>query len=275
MSVNFLKEWAGERTPDIGVVLGSGLSDVVPDLIDAQTIVYQDIPGFLNTQVRGHAGQLTLGTVKNTGTNPPRHVAFFRGRLHGYEGYEPHVLAHNIRTLGLWGAKGVVLLAASGCLEKEWDLGRFMLLTDHINIHGQSPLIGAHSLEFGERFIDMSCAYDASWRACFLEEAQALNEPLYQGVYVSVRGPQYETPAEIKAYHMLGAQAVGMSVVVETIAARQLGLKVAGLAALTNYATGVGPGERLSHSDVMAMGRQSAQKIRTLLARALPALPLS
>ncbi len=267
-SVQFLNEWnKGHPVPDIAIVLGSGLSQVAAQDAKLRSLHFSEIPGFKAPQVAGHQGQLKVGEVKCKnihGKMKSRHLAFLYGRNHAYEGHNAAEVVHNIRALIQWGVKGVVLTNAAGCLNSNWKLGQLMLLTDHINATGLSPLAGDFGRDFGKKFVDLSACYSLSWQVQFRATASVREEELYDGVYYGVLGPQYETPAEIRMMQTLGAQAVGMSTVLEAIAARQMGAKVAGLSCLTNYAAGLNSAH-LSHEEVMEMGRQFASTISDIL----------
>jgi purine-nucleoside phosphorylase len=267
-SVNFLRSWYGETPPEIAVVLGSGLSQAIPRIEDMKGVSYSKIPGFKQTHVEGHAGDLRIGKVEADGKS--RDIAFLRGRVHGYEGHTAAEVVHPLRSLIRWGVKGVLLTNAAGCLHKGFSLGKMMVITDHINGTGMSPLTGEFGAPFGARFVDMSCPYDKEWQQILVGCAQNLGQEIYQGVYYGVQGPQYETPAEIRMMRQLGASAVGMSTVLETIAARQMGAKVAGLSCLTNYGSGL-DGVPLDHADVMSMGARFAQQMADIVLRSLVA----
>ena len=243
-SVEFLKHWdKGEKVPDIAVVLGSGLSNVIPNYTHMKNVRYSDIPGFKPTFVPGHTGELRLGhiVVNSHGKQKQRRIAFLHGRNHAYEGNDPAEVVHNIRSLIQWGVKGIILTNAAGCLNKSWELGRMMLISDHINATGLSSILGDYGKGFGHRFVDMSDCYTHAWQIKFKAKATDMGEEFYSGVYYGVLGPQYETPAEINMMRTMGAQSVGMSTVLEAIAARQMGAKVAGISCLTNYAFRIKP----------------------------------
>lgn len=265
-SASFLKNWYGNKpTPEIAIVLGSGLSNAIPNLESMKSVSYNDIPCFKSTTVAGHAASLSVGKISD------RSVIFLRGRNHAYEGYNPAEVVHNLRSLILWGIKGVILTNASGCLNLDWQLGQMMLISDHINATGLSPLIGEFGAEFGPRFVDMTCSYDKKWQEQFRETAKQSNQTMYDGIYYGTLGCQYETPAEIRMMQIMGAQAVGMSTVLEAIAARQMGVKVAGLSCLTNYASGLTQ-DLLAHSDVMAMGARFAENMAHVILETIPKL---
>jgi purine-nucleoside phosphorylase len=214
--------------PRVGLTLGTGLSGLAAAIIPAARIPYQDIPGFPVSTVPSHAGELILGHL---GGQP---VAALAGRFHLYEGYTPQELTLPVRVLALAGVEAFVFCCAAGGLDTRMRAGRVMLITDHINLTGHNPLRGENLDEWGERFPDMSQAYDPHLRALALAAAKEKGVQLYQGVYVGLMGPSMETPAETRMLRTLGADAVGMSTVLEVIAARHHGLRVLGLAAISN-----------------------------------------
>lgn len=277
-SAAHLAAWSnGAPPPDLCIVLGSGLADAVPAIDAMAAIAYRDIPGFALTSVSGHKSELRLGDVVFTqqdGTRLSRRVAFLRGRAHAYEGYTAADVVHAVRSVVTWGARGVILTNAAGCLEGAWALGRLMLITDHINATGLNPISGEAGSGFSPRFLDMTQCYDAQWQDVFRARAAALNETLHEGVYYGVLGPTYETPAEIRMMKTLGASAVGMSTVLEAIAARQLGARVAGVSCLTNYGAGLLSKDVLDHSHVVQMGHQFARGMADLVLSTACLLPL-
>lgn len=269
-SAEFLKKWDG-TPPDLCVVLGSGLADAIPGLTGMKCLRFDEIPGFNHVSVHGHVGELRVGTVSGGGQFPDRKVGFLRGRTHAYEGFTAGDVAHNVRAMVAWGTKGIVLTNASGCLNTHWEVGRIMMITDHINQTSMSPQFGEFGNGFGPRFGDMSQIYNLDWQQSFRKCAQELNQTLYEGIYYGVAGPDYETPAEIRMMKGRGADAVGMSTVIEAIASHHLGARVAGLACLTNYGSGL-KGAVLEHNHVIQMGKQNSQNMATLLLKAIPTL---
>ncbi|MES2614256.1 MAG: purine-nucleoside phosphorylase [Bdellovibrionota bacterium] len=267
-SVEFLDKWNnGEKPPELALVLGSGLSNVIPDYSKMKCAHFAEIPGFKPVNVPGHAGEVRLGDISGElpdGTEKQRQVVILQGRNHAYEGNDPAEVVHNIRALIHWGVKGIILTNAAGCLNSNWKLGKMMLISDQINTTALSPIFGDYGVDFGPRFVDMSNCYNHSWQVQFKATATAMDEELYSGVYCGVLGPQYETPAEIKMIKSCGAQAVGMSTVLETIAARQMGAKVAGISCLTNYAAGLGH-KPLDHEDVTTMAKKFAVNVANIV----------
>ncbi len=255
MSLDAIRK-AGPKT---GIVLGSGLGVVAEALgIEAQ-VPYAGIPGLPATAVPGHAGRFVLARVAG------KPVLIAQGRSHLYEGLSAHEVTAGVRLMADLGVRTLVLTNAAGTLNREFPPGRLMLISDHINLLGTSPLVG------GPAFHDMSEVYSRRLRSIFRDTAAGIGLSLPEGVYVAMLGPQYETPAEIRMLRTLGADAVGMSTVPEAIQARALGIEVAGVSLLTNWAAGM-HGQPLSHEEVVAMGRTAGSDLATLLTDALPLL---
>ncbi|BBH53558.1 purine-nucleoside phosphorylase [Fluviispira sanaruensis] len=272
-SSDFLKKWH-PNAPDICIVLGSGLSNAIPNISEMKSIHFSDIPGFKAANVAGHAGDLRVDDIEvqlPNGTHKKRQIAFLRGRNHGYEGNNAGEVVHNVRSMISWGVKGIILTNAAGCLNTNWELGRMMIISDHINSTGMSPLNGEFGEGFGARFVDMTSCYTQSWQKQFADTANALGHKIYDGVYFGVMGSQYETPAEIRMMQTMGAHSVGMSTVLEAIAARQLGAKIAGISCLTNYGAGL-KHQTLDHSDVMDMGSLFSQDMANIVLKTAVAL---
>ena len=238
--------------PETAIVLGSGLGSVVDDFGIEAEVPFAEVPGLSASTVPGHAGRLVLSRVSG------RPVLVAQGRRHLYEGLSAHEITASIRFMHELGVRRVVLTNAAGAINDTLAVGELMLITDHLNLQGTTPLLG------GPHFHDMSEVYSAGWRARFLAAATALQMPLHQGVYAALLGPQYETPAEIRMLRTLGADAVGMSTVPEAIQARALGMEVAGVSMLTNWAAGLKP-QTLDHSEVVAVGRQASVQLAKLL----------
>ena len=228
-AVQSIKEVAkNDLSPKIGIALGTGLGGFVDAVKVTETISYNDITDFPHSTVESHAGQFVFGTLADVP------VVIQQGRNHLYEGYSPAEVSMGVRVMAQLGIETYIATNAAGCLVPQWDAGTLMAITDHINFTGRTPLSGHNVDDWGPRFPDMSQAYDPSLIRCAIEEASRLNIRLERGVYVGVHGPQLETPAETRMYKRLGADAVGMSTVMEVIAARHLGLKVLGISCLTN-----------------------------------------
>jgi purine-nucleoside phosphorylase len=250
--------------PTVAIVLGSGLGAFTERLEDALSIPYEELPGFPSVGVAGHSGTLVVGRLPGGG---PR-VAGLAGRVHLYEGHAPAVVVHPTRTLARWGVRSLVLTNAAGGINPEFSPGDLMLITDHLNFSGHSPLTGPNEARFGPRFPDMTQAYDAGLCDALRGAAAARELVLREGVYCGLAGPAYETPAEIRAYRVMGADAVGMSTVNEVIAARHAGLRVAGISCITNLASGLGH-EVLDHADVEEVARQAREAFVSLLTEGL------
>lgn len=261
-------EFVATRTklrPRAGIVLGSGLGAFAEQMEQATAIPFAEIPHFPQTTAPGHRGRLVMGSV---GGVP---VAVLQGRVHLYEGYSPGEVVFPIRMLGRLGVRTLVLTNAAGGINPGLRPGQLVLIADHINLSGESPLAAANDERFGPRFLDMSEAYSGRLRQLAHDAAYSMNFRLDEGVYVGVPGPNYETPSEIRAFRALGADLVGMSTVQETIAARQMGMEVLGISCVTNLAAGL-QATPLSHEEVMAVGRAAEAQLAELLKRAAPLL---
>ena len=231
--------------PDVAVVLGSGLGDFATTLTDATALPYGEIPGWPTSSVVGHAGTLVVGNHASGAR-----VAALSGRAHLYEGHHVSRAVFGVRVMVRWGVPRVLLTNAAGGINTAFTQGALMLIDDHINMLGSNPLVGPNVDELGPRFPDMTYVYDRHLRTKALEAAASVQVPLQRGVYLATLGPSYETPAEIRAFRAMGADAVGMSTVPEAIAARHMGAAVAGISCITNPAAGV-VDEPLNHEDVM------------------------
>jgi xanthosine phosphorylase len=262
-SAEVVRSSAGEKADvRLGIVLGSGLGALADDVEDGVSVAYEQLDGFPRGSVAGHAQRITVGTLAGVG------VAVFEGRAHLYEGADPVALRVPMRTLRELGADTVVLTNAAGSLRPEVGVGRLMAITDHINLSGINPLAGPNDDDVGPRFFGMGGAYDPQLRAALLGAAQAEGVDLAEGVYLAVSGPSFETPAEIRAFRTLGADAVGMSTVHETIVARHCGLRVAALSAITNLAEGLSE-EEITHEQTLAGAALAAADLRRVLRRFL------
>lgn len=238
-----------DSKPLIGVVLGSGLGAVADSLDERVTIPYSEIPGWPMPTVEGHAGQLVVG--RSGGVS----AAVMQGRVHLYEGYAPWQVAFPTRVLSLLGCTSLVLTNAAGAVNQNYRPADLMLIRDHLNLQGSNPCTGANLEQFGERFFDMTEPYDARYRELALGIAAQRGVTLHEGVYAGLLGPSFETPAEIRMLAQLGADAVGMSTVPETIAANHAGMRVAGISCITNMAAGLSDAP-LNHEEVMKVGAQ-------------------
>ena len=249
----------------IGLVLGSGLGAFADDCEDSVVIPYEEIPGFVRSTVEGHTGQMVLGRCAGVP------IVVMQGRFHFYEGYEMDAVTFPVRTLGLLGVKSVVLTNAAGGLNNTFTQGSLMLISDHLNLMGVSPLRGPNDERFGPRFPDMTEVYDREYQEIAAKEAQAMGIELRRGVYAALAGPSYETPAEIRMLRALGADAVGMSTVPEAIVARHLSLKVLGISCITNLAAGVLDAP-INHAEVIETGERVRATFTDLLRRVIPKL---
>lgn len=238
----------------IGIVLGSGLGPLA-DAVETEREVPFAEAGLPASSVPGHAGKFIFGKLGTTS------VVLMKGRVHLYEGHSARVATAGIRWLAGQGVTRLILTNAAGTLNPDFHPGTWMMFNDHLNLTGTSPLEGAD-------FVDLSAAYDPDWRGRFRAIAASSGMSLHEGVYAGLRGPQYETPAEIRMLRTLGADAVGMSTVLETIQARALGVKVAAFSCLTNWAAGISP-TPLDHHEVLATGKQAADAMIGLLGKAL------
>ena len=261
------------RDLSTAIVLGSGLGSFADDLENAVRIPYGEIPGFSKSTVEGHAGQLVLGEIGGIA------VAVQQGRFHYYEGYEMDAVVFPVRTFGALGIKNLILTNAAGSLNSDMQPGSLMLISDHLNCFSSNPLRGRNDERFGPRFPDMTEVYDREFQQVAEEEAKGLaheryekdvdaeeTDFLHRGIYCGLPGPTYETPAEIRMYRFLGADAVGMSTVPEAIAARHMGLRVLGISCITNLAAGMS-GEVIEHGHVMETGARVAEVFKELLRR--------
>jgi len=244
--------------PKIGIILGSGLSSVAEQMTGATSIPYQAIPGLSSGTVHGHASLLAMGTLFNVP------VVCLRGRLHLYEGHSyPQIrtLIHITRKLG---CQYLLITCAAGSLRQEVGAGEIMMVTDHINFHPGNPLVGPNDESIGPRFVSMEDAYDLGLQDVIQQAANKAGITLHRGVYISTLGPSFETPAEIRAFRIWGADAVGMSLVPEVILARHCGMRVAGLAAITNLAAGMSK-EHITHEGTLQFGEVAARSLTKLI----------
>lgn len=258
-------EWIQGKTgyvPEVGVILGSGLGGLAEELEERVVIPYAEIPSFPRSQVEGHAGNLVIGKMGD------RTVAAMQGRFHYYEGFTMKEVTYPVYVLKLLGVRDLIVTNACGGINRSFAPGDLMLITDYINMLGQNPLIGDNDPRFGPRFPDMSEPYAAKWLRLAEQVAEACHIPYRKGVYALFSGPCYETAAEIRAYASLGADAIGMSTVPETIAANYLGLGVLGIACITNLATGIAR-EKHTHEEVLRVANESGETLRTWLRQLL------
>jgi purine-nucleoside phosphorylase len=246
--------------PTLAIVLGSGFHSLADALRSDASVPYSKLPGFPRPRVAGHAGTAHLGHL---GDVP---VLLLSGRAHFYEGHDMDAVTFPIRTLNAFGIRDVLLTNAAGGINRWYRPGDFMMLTDHINLMGSNPLRDSEAHPTApDSFLDLSDTYDPKLRKLMQAAARSTKVRLRQGVYVAVPGPTYETPAEIRAFGKLGADAIGMSTVPEAIVARHCRMRVLGLSCITNAAAGIRKGEALRHQDVLEAGQQAAPAAAKLL----------
>jgi len=251
--------------PAVGVVLGSGLGGFGDAVEDAVEIPYADIPGWPVSTAVGHAGRLMLGAVEGV------RVAVLRGRAHLYEGHTPEKVVFGVRVLGRLDVRTLVLTNACGAVNTSLNPGELVLVSDHLNLQGSSPLVGPNDESLGTRFPDMSAAYDPALREAAREAGRRLGLDLREGVYAAWLGPAFETPAEIRMMRALGADLVGMSTVPEVLAARHMGIRCMAISCVTNMAAGVLP-EPLDHEHVLEVGARAQSTLTALLRELMPTL---
>ena len=254
--------------PRLGVVLGSGLGGLADEIEDAAAIPFAELPGWPAATAPGHAGRLILGRLAGVP------VAALQGRFHLYEGHPVGLVVQPVLLMGRLGAPVVVLTNASGGVNPTYGAGTLMLIRDHLNLTGLNPLIGPNDDALGPRFPDMVDAWDPDLRALLRRAASEAGVRVEEGVYAQLVGPNYETPAEVRMLQVLGASAVGMSTVVEAIAARWAGLRVAGISLVTNAGAGI-TGEPLTHTEVLAAGEAAGPQMRSLVRRFAELLDLA
>lgn len=258
---DFLQE-KGMKSPEFGLILGSGLGELAEEVENAIVLDYAEIPNWGRSTVVGHAGKLVYGDLAG------RKVLALQGRFHYYEGNPLEVVTFPIRVMKALGCQGVLVTNAAGGIG--FGPGTLMAISDHINLTGQNPLIGANLDDFGPRFPDMSNAYSKDYRQTAHQVAQKLGIKLDEGVYIGVTGPSYETPAEIRAFKTMGADAVGMSTVPEVIVAAHSDLKVLGISAITNHAAGFQ--DELNHEEVVAVTQRIKADFKGLVKAVLAEL---
>lgn len=251
--------------PDVALILGSGLGALADEIEAVATVDYHDIEGFPVSTVVGHKGRFVFGYFGNT------KVVIMQGRVHFYEGYSREDVLLPTRLMILMGAKTLFLTNAAGGVNRSFNAGDFMLITDHIMSLFPNPLIGANMDELGPRFPDMSDVYDKELCQIIRDTAARLEIPLREGVYTQLTGPTFETPAEVRMLTALGTDAVGMSTACEAVAARHAGIKVCGISCITNQAAGISP-EPLSHEEVFETGNRVAPLFRTLVKESIIAM---
>lgn len=240
------------HTPEIGLILGSGLGVLAEEIENPIKVAYNEIPNFPVSTVAGHAGQLVFGTLEG------KQVVAMQGRFHFYEGYSMEVVTFPVRVMKALGVEQLIVTNAAGGVNEAYEAGNLMIIKDQINNMGQNPLIGPNDEANGVRFPDMSSAYSERLSKLAREKAEIMNITIQEGVYVGNTGPSYETPAEIRMLRVMGADAVGMSTVPEVIVARHMGLEVLGISCISNMAAGILP-QPLSHDEVI----ETTERVKT------------
>ncbi len=255
-AADYIKD-QGVQEVEVGLILGSGLGELADEIEDRVVIAYEEIPNFPVSTVEGHAGQLVYGTLGG------KKVLALQGRFHFYEGYSMGEVTFPVRVMSMLEAHSLIVTNAAGGVNENFEPGDLMMITDHINFTGTSPLIGPNDEKYGPRFPDLSQAYDREYQTYIEESAEELDLPLKKGVYMGFTGPTYETPAEVRMARTLGGDAVGMSTVSEVIVARHAGLRVAGISCITNLAAGMGA--ELNHEDVIEVSARIRTSFKELI----------
>lgn len=245
-------------TYETGIILGSGLGSLGEKIENPEYVNYSDIPGFPVSTAPGHIGRFVFGTLNG------KKVMCMQGRIHLYEGYPVESVVMPIRVMRLMGVKKLIVTNAAGGINESFSVGDIMLITDHINFTGRNCLVGKNDSRFGVRFPDMSFGYSPALGEIALKSAEKLGIKLQKGVYIGCTGPSYETPAEIRAFRVLGADTVGMSTVQEVIAANHCGMEVLGFSLVSNKAAGLS-GERLTEEEVLTIGKQKSEEMQSLI----------
>ena len=260
-----IRDRVGDISPEIAIVLGSGLGGLAEQIEGPQRIPFGEIPGFPTATVQGHAGALVCGTLGG------RNVIALAGRFHMYEGHSPQLAGFPVRVMHALGAPIYFASNAAGGIRRDLSAGDLMIIEDHINLTGLNPLTG-HVEDGDERFPDMTRAYDVDLRAQLKAAAQKTGIGVKEGVYLCLSGPSFETPAEVRMLERLGADAVGMSTVPEVIVARAMGMRVAGMSCIANAASGT-TAEPVLHADVLDVTARAAQGFQSIIREFVSALP--
>ncbi len=251
-----------EETPEVGLILGSGLGSLAEEFEDSKFISYKDIPHFPESTVKGHKGRLALGTLEG------KKVMGMQGRFHYYEGYDLKDVTFPVRVMQSMGINKLIVTNAAGGIDTNFSVGGLMLIEDHINFFGANPLCGHNDDRLGTRFPDMTYAYDPEMRNIAKKAASDLDINMYEGVYMGVPGPSYETPAEIKMARTLGASAVGMSTVPEVIVGNHAEMQVLGISCITNMAAGI-EDKKLTHKEVEEVTQRVRGEFQSLVRKVL------
>ncbi len=267
-SAEYIKAKAGDEKIGIGIVLGSGLGDLADEIEDAVCIDYHDIPHFPVSTVKGHKGRLVIGKLEG------RRVLCMQGRFHYYEGYSMDQVVYPIRTMFMLSIKSLFLTNAAGCVNTAWKPGDLMLITDHIKLIADNPCRGMNHDELGERFFDMTKAYDPELIKIAREASKSTSIALKEGVYMLFTGPSFESKAEVRFARIAGADAVGMSTVPEAIAASQMRMHTLGISCLTNMAAGI-LDQSLNHEEVIETGNRVKKSFSKLVKEIVKTWPVS
>jgi purine-nucleoside phosphorylase len=254
-----------DLVPVAGIVLGSGLGGLADDVEDPVAIPFEDLPGWPAATAPGHVGRLLLGRLAGTP------VVMLQGRFHVYEGNDPGLVVEPVLLFKRLGARLVVLTNAAGGIDPAFGPGTLMVIRDHLNLTGRSPLFGPNADAIGPRFQDLTDAWDPALREALHAAGRAEGVELVEGVYAGLLGPQYETPSEVRMLRTLGADSVGMSTVLECIAARWTGLRVCGVSLVTNAGAGY-TGEPLTHEEVLAAGAEAGPRLARVIRRFIAGL---
>jgi inosine/guanosine/xanthosine phosphorylase family protein len=249
-----------DLVPRLGLVLGSGLGDLADEIEDAVAIPFAQMPGWPAPSAPGHSGRLLLGTIRGTP------VVCLQGRLHMYEGLDARLVVEPVLLMGRLGAGVLLLTNASGGVNPEFGAGTLMVMSDHINLTGHNPLLGPNDDAMGPRFPDLSTVWDRELRSDLHAAARAEDVELREGIYLGLTGPTYETPAEVRMIRSLGADAVGMSTVVEAIAAHWAGIRVCGVSLVTNAGAGLSP-TPLTHEEVLEAANEAGPRLARVIGR--------
>jgi len=263
-TVDFIRAHCRQQ-PVLGLILGSGLGAYADSFQNRTAIPFNDLSHFPSSTVLGHSGNLVIGNAEGVP------AVALQGRVHLYEGYSVSEVAFPARVLGALGIRHLIVTNAAGGINTAFRPGDLMLITDHINLMGTNPLIGPNMDELGPRFPDMSESYDGAMRSIAQEVARQRGIVLREGVYIDLLGPSYETPAEIRMFRTLGADAVGMSTIPEVIVANHMGIRVLGISCITNMAAGILP-QKLTHQEVMDTTERVREEFQLLLQGIIPRL---
>ena len=255
-----------DLVPAAAIVLGSGLGSLADELADAVSIAFEDLPGWPVATAPGHVGRFLVGRLAGVP------VATLQGRFHLYEGNDPGLVVQPVLLFRQLGARLVILTNAAGGVNPSYGPGTLMVISDHLNLTGRTPLLGQNADDLGPQFADMTDVWTPAHRAALLAAGREEGVALEEGVYAGLLGPSYETPAEVRMLHALGADAVGMSTVLEAIAARWAGLEVAGISLVTNAGAGYS-GQPLAHEEVLAAGAEAGPRLARVIRRFVAGLP--